>query len=648
MIETIERQRITRVLVLAGIAAVTLFVYAGGLHGPFLIDDVPNLDTISRWIEGRLNWRSAIDNRSGPLGRSVSMLTFLLDAARSGAMQPETFKTTNVIIHIACGILIYTLCRQLFRRFDATRNIASSSAIFVTAWWLFLPLHVSTVLYVVQRMAQLSALFILLALVAYIAIRQWMERRPGFVPHLVLWTAFPAIVALGAFAKENAVLAFPLALLIEAVAFDPRTYHASRPRAVAAFFVLTVGLPCLLVAGWIATHPTTLTAGYQIRPFTLTERLLTEPRVLWSYIKTMILPVGEDMGLFHDNYPISTGWLSPGTTLVAIVAWGAVVGLAFASRRRQPLIFLGIGFFLIGHLLESSAIALEIYFEHRNYLPDLGILIASVGVARALWSKYPAPTPTFRRIVILILPLMLAIYAAATWVQAGNWGDADTLFGLQESYNPTSPRLQAVLAARAVSRQQTDSALAHIDLAERFGPANEGMNSTIWRIIAYCSAGKPVPEPIYEQFEQRTGFPITLNAMRYWEQLAVLAENGCPDAKRMAAAGRRWIGHDANPATSQFKWRSLYNLARMEAAAGNLERAATDVDTAWIDSDHNNGIGVLAFQLNASLGRRKACEDILAVLRKNRDPGNADLTQAVDLFTKALADGTIKAASKSE
>lgn len=641
MIETIERHRITRALVLAAIAALTVLVYSGGLHGPFLIDDIPNLDTIQRWVQGRLNWRSAIDNRSGPLGRSVSMLTFLIDAARSGGMYPETFKTTNVIIHVLCGILTYTLCRQLFRRVASTREIASSAALFIAAWWLFLPLHVSTVLYVVQRMAQLGALFSLLALTTYVCIRERMELGRGIAPHIALWLVFPTIVGIGALAKENAVLTIPLALLIEITVFSQPNTRACSP-SVALFFIVTVALPALLAAGWLATHPSIITGGYQTRPFTLSERLLTEPRVLWSYVKSMLLPVGKDMGLFHDNYILSTGLLSPFTTLVAIVAWLAAIGLAVTQRRRQPLIFLGIGFFLVGHLLESSVVPLEIYFEHRNYLPDLGILMALTGVARMLWLKHSNATRVFRRTVMLGLPLVLALYAVGTWVQAGTWGDADTLFDMQESYNPTSPRLQAMLAARAVERKQTDSALAHLDLAEKFGPANEGMTSTIWRVIAYCTGERSVPETIYAQFEQRVDLPITLNAMRYWEQLATLAENGCPDPKRIAIAGRKWIENDKSSPNSQNIWRSRYNLARIEAAAGNFNQAEADAKRAWVDSDHNNGIGVLLFQLNATLGNREACEAVLAILRKNRDPGNADLTQAIDLFTKALAEGKIQ------
>ena len=641
MITLLERYRIARCLALLALGALTLAIYAGGLHGPFLIDDVPNLETLQRWVEHRLDWRSAIDNRSGPLGRSVSMLTFLADTARIGHLDATAFKTTNLLIHVLCGVLVYVLCRQLFRRVAATRDMASATALFVAAWWLFLPLHVSTVLYIVQRMAQLGALFTLMSLLTYTGVRQWMERRPAaLLPKLALWIAFPATVLVGAFAKENAVLAMPLAWLIEII-FFPQTPVSHRPRSVVAFFGLTVALPGILAILWLFIHPGFILGGYLTRPFTFTERLLTEPRVLWSYVRTMLLPVGSDMGLFHDNYPLSSSLLSPWTTLPALLGWIAAIVTALMSRRRYPLVAFGIGFFLIGHLLESTIIPLEIYFEHRNYLPDLGILVALVGIARAMWQRFRAPTITFRRLVMACLPLALAIYAMATWVQAGSWGNEDTLFAMQEAYTPESPRLQAILAAREVERGNLDGALKHLELSESLGPDSERMAATLWRFVAYCTTHTPLPDALYDEFARRTQLPITLNAMRYWEQVAAFAESGCVDAKRLVSAGRQWITNDPVPASAQLKWRSLYNLARMNAAAGHLELAEADAHKAWLDSDRNTGIGVLLFQIAATLNHRELCETVLADLRQHANAGNADLADAVRLFTQALADGKI-------
>ena len=45
-------------------------------------------------------------------------------------------------------------------------------------------------------------------------------------------------------------------------------------------------------------------------------------------------------------------------------------------RRRLPLVALGIAWFLGGQLMESTIFPLELVFEHRCYLPDLGLILA--------------------------------------------------------------------------------------------------------------------------------------------------------------------------------------------------------------------------------------------------------------------------------
>ncbi len=128
-----------------------------------------------------------------------------------------------------------------------------------------------------------------------------MERGSRIFPNIGLWVAFPLIVGVGAFAKENAILACPA--------------RVANPDALLLFFAgenasslgnrilhLIVAVPCVVAAAWLVTHPTFITGSYQIRPFTLSERLLTEPRVLWSYVKAMLFPVGKDMWTAVPRY----------------------------------------------------------------------------------------------------------------------------------------------------------------------------------------------------------------------------------------------------------------------------------------------------------------------------------------------------------
>jgi hypothetical protein len=117
-----------------------------------------------------------------------------------------------------------------------------------------------------------------------------------------------------------------------------------------------------------------------------------------------------------ENLPAARGWLEPPTTLLAICAWLGVVLVAIRLRRHNPWLLFGLVFFLVGHVLESSFIHLELYFAHRNYVPAFGLCFALVW---AVW-QIPAPYRRFARIglagYILALTLILA-EVTLTWSQ---------------------------------------------------------------------------------------------------------------------------------------------------------------------------------------------------------------------------------------
>lgn len=625
------------------ICCITVLLYWPGLHGPFLLDDVPNLEPLKRWMDGQLGWYGVVfDNRSGPLGRPLSMVTFLLDAMLAGNMNSFAFKPTNLLIHLLCGLAIWRLLRRLLKHDKNTSARAEWLALLVAVVWLWLPLQVSTVLYVIQRMAQLAALFVLLALWAYVAGRERMtEGRRGGA--LLVWVGTPLLTVLATLSKENGVLALPLALVLELTLFAPGS-DQRRPATIKLFFVLGVIIPALTTTLWLFIHPIYITGGYALRDFSLSQRLLTEPRILWSYVQTLLLPVGREMGIYHDNYLTSTSLLSPLSTLPALLAWIALACLAWWARRHSPLFAAGILFFLVGQSMESSFIALELYFEHRNYLPSVGLLMAITGVLAMLLRQLPAPTRAFRHTGIVLLLAVPALYAAGTWTHVMGWSSDQLFYAMQEGYNPESPRLQSDLTARAMMAGDLPAALHHIDMGERYGPKRELITATIWRFLAYCETNHIPPDSLYTQFDERAHGKISNFSMLGWELLAGRIERGCPGIRfnRLASAGQHWLDQDPSPMTWQNQWRTRYNLARIEAAGNQLTLAESTAYKAWKDSSFNNGIGVFLFQLNASLGRPEECQKILEKLELAAHGDDYRLNDAVSRFRAALDAGEIK------
>ena len=213
-------------------------------------------------------------------------------------------------------------------------------------------------------------------------------------------------------------------------------------------------LPCLLGGLYWLTHPGWLEAGYINRDFTLTERLLTQARVLWFYLGLIFLPSLGRMGLYHDDFSLSTSLWQPLSTFPAVAALLAMLSAALLLARRYPAFLFSVGFFLIGHSIESSVIPLEMVHEHRNYLPLFGPLFGSVLAIYTLWQHHPG----LRRLLAGAGVIVLLGLALLTTRRAADWGNDLQRALLDARHHPDSPRSQVEAGILLTQAAQNQSA----------------------------------------------------------------------------------------------------------------------------------------------------------------------------------------------
>ena len=446
-------------LILLAALALTLWAYLPGLHGPFLFDDFANLPVIG--ATGPVDtwatfWRYITSGTADPTGRPLTLLTFLLDA-RNWPADPFAFKRTNLIIHLLNGALLYALLLQLGRVFEPAGRRAALAAALGAALWLLHPLLVSTTLYVVQREAMLPATCVMLGLLAWLHGRHLLatgRRRSGLA-----WTVLGlgGGITLGVLAKANGALLPFYALLIEWIVLAPRQpllEAATRRvwRGVMAVFAVLPATLLLAYLAYVGIH--TAIHGIAVRPWTEGQRLLSEARVLMDYLGLLWLPRPFTPGLFNDQIRASLSLFSPATTLPALLAVLGLIGAGFALRRRAPLIALAILFYFAGQLLESTTIPLELYFEHRNYVPAL-LLFWPL----AWWLADLRALRLPKLLLMLALPLGLALM---THARAEVWGNGRMQAELWARLNPDSPRAQANAAQFELAHGQPRDAIARL------------------------------------------------------------------------------------------------------------------------------------------------------------------------------------------
>lgn len=443
-----------------------LLAYVPGLPGSFVFDDMssivrnPAIHIRDLGLESLL--QAALSSPGGGLMRPLSMLSFALDAYFFG-LSPFAFKLTNILIHLANGLLLGLVARELLRtvqeRFALSRREIEWLSLGVALLWCVHPLDLTAVLYAVQRETALSAFFSALALLSYMVARRHQRTRGG--GRWLLWLLTPLAVAAAVFSKENAAILPLLFLVIEFTLLRFRGRDGAPNRELWLFYGVFLLLPGLGLAALILLHPATLFASYVGRDYTMWERLLSESRILLDYLRWALLPDLRQLALFHDDIAPSRGLLQPATTLPSCLVVIALLAAAFGLRRRAPLLSFGLLWFFAGHLIESTVLPLELAFEHRNYLPLFGLMLGTLG------SLYLLARPRGEaRLVAALFVISIAAMAAATAVRASEWGN-ELDFALSESkHHPGSPRALSELEWAYLNYIVTTRDAALVPLAE--------------------------------------------------------------------------------------------------------------------------------------------------------------------------------------
>ncbi len=419
---------------------VTFLVYQRGLYGPFLFDDGPNIVDNPKLAIRDLHLDSlkqaAYSGYSGPLLRPLSMMSFAANYYATG-LDPYYFKLTNLMIHLCSGVGLFILTWLLLnfyrKRFEPGLSATHAQwiGLAVAAAWLLHPFNLTSVLYIVQRMASLAALFSIWGLVIFIWGRiRLYEGKNGLMPMLASLLLFTPLAALS---KETGALLPLLMLVAEFTLFGFHAEKAWSRRFLIGFYVLSVAMPAAIAVVYLATHTQWWLAGYKTRDFTLTERIMTEARVVWFYIGQILLPSNAQMGLYHDDIAISRGWFQPVSTALAMAGLIALLALSFIARKKAPIISFGVLFFLAGHALESTIWPLEIAHEHRNYLPMYGILLVLF-----FYLLYPLKYINNLRLRQMVAVLLIGLFAFNTFARAGKWANLFDLFQAEVEHHPGS------------------------------------------------------------------------------------------------------------------------------------------------------------------------------------------------------------------
>jgi len=427
-----------------------LGLYQHTLSYPFAFDDerhIPDNPNI------RLESFDADSIRLAAYGgpsasRPFAMFTFGVNYYFS-EYDPRFYRLTNIVIHILNGMLVYTVTylllifdcaglsesvsrswkRSKSRRRIEPRQTAAYLAGAVALIWLVHPLQTQSVTYIIQRMNSLAVFFVLAALCLYTAgrlTRHRVVRWVCFAVALLFWT-------LGLKTKQNAATLPALVFLIEWFFLQDlnRKWIVSFLKYWVSSLTAVVVVVMVLIGARFVDY---VQGTYTYYDFTVWERVMTQFRVLLFYLTLVFFPHLERLNLDHD-IPISRSLLDPWTTIPSLLVILLLLALSVRLARGYRVIAFCILWYFLNLAIESSIFGLEMAYEHRLYMPLIGVILASVW----LYNRHISRSIPFLGIVPLVV--LIPVLGVLTYQRNKVWQSQYALYSdcVRKSPNMARP-----------------------------------------------------------------------------------------------------------------------------------------------------------------------------------------------------------------
>ena len=588
-------------MIRARLPAALLVALAVAVHAPMLghgfgFDDGVQIYKNPAVTDGVPLWRYFLDRETGSqraeynarIYRPLRNYSFRL-LALAGGMRPIAYGLANLALYAIAALLVLALLSRLVGD--------ERAAWWATAVWVVLPVHVEPVQYYsalgdLQSLAlELGAVLVALPLIAG-------ERRPWRL------AASAALAAASMLTKEMAVTE-PAMLVLVAVALGG---DAWRGRGLRVVFVVHT----LVTVGYLALRTAVVRAVGQdpVTAATLRDGLRDAPWLLAHYVWLMLAPLGHSEA-YRVTPPSAALWL------VTVAALAAVAVVTWRWRRTVAV---GLAWFALSLLPVLHLVPLW------TDLADRFALFPSVGAAIALAA---ALAPLERRIVAVALAVVVAVYAAATVVEARAWRSDALLWRYAVDRQPQAPLAHNNLASVLLGEGRIAEAAVELDALHALGYTRP--NIELLSAYVFSRVGRPADAARAMAAALRLE-PDNGAAHALAGQLALAAGDAQTAANELVAARRLAPAH---PSTALLGYRLL--RARGELAPEDARVDYLQALQSLVFEDADGAVHAARDCLRRSPGRAQ-CEAVLGQALVLRGPLGDEARALLDRCIAAAPD----------
>lgn len=419
------------IFAIVALAVIIFIIYGNSFDCSWHFDDEPNITTNPNLHLKEITWehvkRALFSDRNNPhiLYRPIACLSFGLNHY-FGELNVFGYHLLNIFIHLISSIFLFLFIYHTLNLPSLKTKYTTHSysiALLSTILWAINPIQTQAITYIVQRMASLAGMFYIMSMYSYLRARKAEVRHDKILFFIFCILSF--VLALGS--KENAAM-LPLSIFIYEILLLQKITVKNIRKNLNVFFIVT---GAILIVGFIYIYIQdgnifSFLNGYENRPFTLTQRLLTEPRIIIFYILLLLYPVPNRLSIAH-SFQISTSLFNPISTVLSILFIAGAIGYAIYSAKKRPLLSFCILFFFLNHAIESTIFPLELIFEHRNYIPSMLFFVPIIIGFFYLFNYYSAKKPMQYILLSFVLFFVIGL-SHSTFMRNFTWKNEKSLW----------------------------------------------------------------------------------------------------------------------------------------------------------------------------------------------------------------------------
>ncbi len=437
-------------LFLAIIAILTVSIYFPSLNNKFLNDwddgvYVTNNTQIKSLHGDSISYTLKKTFRSYTYGHyhPLTMLSYCIEYNLS-RLNPKTYHTTNLILHILNSFLVFALIWLLVRQ---------SLVAFITALLFALhPMHVETVAWIADRKDLLCSLFFIGAMCTYVMYHQ-NQNKKYYVFTFVLFV-------LALFSKAMAIT-FPI-VLFALDYFMTGKFSIRNSKGKLPFFTLS------LIFGYVSIlAQKSNDALADLDHINFLEKIMFSSYSVIMYVVNLFS--FSNISAFY-NYPLTENGKYPVIFYVAPFLLIGLIWLLLKVKEQKKLIRFGFAFFIITIALVLQIIPAGnvIMADRYTYIPYIGLFFVIASFSNSLITN--TKSKSTKPIVIAVLVIYLGACCYFTFNRTKIWKDSMTLWSDTIEKNPDAALPYSNRAALFVKQNQTEKAISDLDHAIRIRP----------------------------------------------------------------------------------------------------------------------------------------------------------------------------------